>query len=44
MIRFQYMSKGKSDKITYKPYEQYQPYLIPLSAEELIPQNTLLGC
>jgi len=23
------MSKGKSDKITYKPYEQKQVYLIP---------------
>jgi transposase len=31
------MSKGKSDKITYKPYEQYQQYLIPPSADELIP-------
>jgi transposase len=36
------MSKGKSDKITYKPYEQHQPYLIPPSAEELIPQDHLV--
>jgi len=36
------MSKGKSDKITYKPYEQKQPYLIPPSAEELIPQDHLV--
>ena len=36
------MSKGKSDKITYKPYEQNQPYLIPPSVEELIPQNHLV--
>ena len=36
------MSKGKSDKVTYKPYEQNQPYLIPPSADELIPQNHLV--
>jgi len=36
------MSKGKSDKITYKPYEQKQPYLIPPSAEELIPHDHLV--
>jgi len=36
------MSKGKSEKITYKPYEQKQPYLIPPSADELIPQNHLV--
>ena len=36
------MSKGKSDKITYKPYEQHQAYLIPPSAEELIPQDHLV--
>jgi transposase len=36
------MSKGKSDKITYKPYEQKQPYLIPPSADELIPQDHLV--
>ena len=35
------MSKGKSDKITYKPYEQNQPYLIPPSVEELIPREHL---
>jgi transposase len=36
------MSKGKSDKITYKPYEQHQAYLIPPSAEELIPADHLV--
>jgi len=36
------MSKGKSDKITYKPYEQNQMYLIPPSADELIPENHLV--
>ena len=36
------MSKGKSDKITYKPYEQNQPYLIPPSVEELIPDDHLV--
>jgi transposase len=36
------MSKGKSDKITYKPYEQQQAYLIPPNAEELIPQDHLV--
>jgi len=42
------MSKGKSDKITYKPYEQHQIYLIPPNAEELIPKDHLVrlvkGC
>ena len=36
------MSKGKSDKVTYKPYEQHQAYLIPPSAEELIPSDHLV--
>jgi transposase len=36
------MSKGKSDKVTYKPYEQHQVYLIPPSADELIPQDHLV--
>ena len=36
------MSKGKSDKITYKPYEQHQAYLIPPSTEELIPSDHLV--
>ena len=36
------MSKGKSDKVTYKPYEQHQAYLIPPSAEELIPMDHLV--
>jgi len=36
------MSKGKSDIITYKPYEQKQMYLIPPSVEELIPSDHLV--
>ena len=36
------MGKGKSDKVTYKPYEQNQPYLIPPDADELIPQDHLV--
>jgi transposase len=36
------MSKGKSDKITYKPSDQGQLYLIPPGAEELIPANHLV--
>jgi transposase len=36
------MSKGKSDKITYKPYEQHQAFLIPPSADELIPVDHLV--
>jgi transposase len=36
------MSKGKSEKITYKPYEQDQIYLIPPSVEELIPKDHLV--
>jgi transposase len=35
------MSKGVSDQITYKPYDQGQAYLIPPSVEELIPANHL---
>ena len=35
------MSKGKSEKIRYKPYEQKQAYLIPPSADELIPEGHL---
>jgi transposase len=36
------MSKGKSDKATYKPYGQGQAYLIPPSADELVPENRLV--
>jgi transposase len=36
------MSKGKSDKITYKSYDQNQMYLIPPSADELIPHDHLV--
>jgi transposase len=34
--------KEKSDKITYKLYEQSQIHLIPPSADELIPQDHLV--
>lgn len=36
------MPRGKSDKVTFKPYEQHQPWLLPPSAEELIPTNHLV--
>jgi transposase len=36
------MSKGKSDLITYKPYEQHQVFLIPPSVDELIPTDHLV--
>jgi transposase len=36
------MSNGVSDKITYKPYDQGQGYLIPPSVDELIPKNHLV--
>jgi transposase len=36
------MSKGVSDKITYKPYDQGQGYLIPPREDELIPGNHLV--
>jgi hypothetical protein len=36
------MSKGKSDKISYKPCDQGQAYLIPPCVDELIPANHLV--
>lgn len=36
------MPKGKSDKVTFKPYIQNQIELIPPSADELIPPNHLV--
>jgi transposase len=36
------MSKGRSDKITYKPYDQGQGYLIPPSVEEVVPADHLV--
>jgi transposase len=36
------MSKGKSDKIRCKPYDQGQAYLIPPGVDELIPANHLV--
>jgi transposase len=35
------MSKGVSDKITYKPYDQGRAYLIPPRVDELITENRL---
>jgi hypothetical protein len=36
------MSKGVSDKITYKPYDHGRAYLIPPCVDELIPENHLV--
>ena len=36
------MSKGVSDKILYKPYDQRQAYLIPPHVDDLIPANHLV--
>ena len=33
------MSRGVSDKITYKPYNQHAQWLLPPSLDELVPQN-----
>ena len=33
------MSRGVSDKITYKPYNQCEQWLLPPSLGELVPQN-----
>lgn len=36
------MPRGKSDKVVFKPYDQGQQWLMPPSAEELIPSNHLV--
>jgi len=36
------MPRGISDKVTFKPYEQHQSWLIPPGADELIPANHLV--
>ena len=33
------MSRDVSDKITYKPYNQGEQWLLPPSLDELVPQN-----
>src|SRR5574344_258824 len=33
------MSRGVSDKITFKPYSQNERWLLPPSLDELVPQN-----
>ena len=33
------MRRGISDKITYKPYNQGEQWLLPPSLDELVPQN-----
>ena len=33
------MSRGVSDKITYKPYNQDEQWLLSPSLDELVPQN-----
>ena len=37
------MSRGVSDKITYKPYNQGEQWLLPPSLGELVPQNHFVG-
>jgi transposase len=36
------MPRGKSDKVVFKPYDQSQQWLMPPSADELIPANHLV--
>ncbi len=36
------MPRGKSDRPTFKPYDQYQADLIPPTAIELVPENHLV--
>ena len=36
------MSKGVSDEIPYKPYNQGQAYLIPPGVDDLIPADNLV--
>jgi len=36
------MPRGVSDKVTFKQYEQHQPWLLPPSADELIPAKHLV--
>lgn len=33
------MSKGVSEKITFKPYSQNEQWLLPPSMDELVPEN-----
>ena len=33
------MSRGVSDKITFKPYSQNEQWLLPPSLDELVPEN-----
>ena len=33
------MSRGVSDKITFKPYNQHEQWLLPPSLDELVPEN-----
>ena len=33
------MSRGVSNKITYKPYSQNEQWIIPPSLDELVPEN-----
>ena len=33
------MSRGVSNKITYKPYIQNEQWLLPPSLDELVPEN-----
>lgn len=37
------MSKGVSNKITFKPYSQNEQWLLPPSMDELVPENHFAG-
>lgn len=41
MVEF-FMPRGKSDKVTFKPYDQTQAWLLPPSLEELVPDPHLV--
>ena len=38
------MIRGVSDKITYKPYNQGEQWLLPPSLDELVPLKVLIYC
>jgi transposase len=37
------MPRGVSDKIRFKPYDQHEQWLLPPSADELVPQGHLVS-
>lgn len=36
------MSRGRSDKIVYKEYNQYEQWLLPPSLDEIVPENHMV--